>query len=163
MRTAKKLFALLFILATTISFQSCSDSSDGEVQELFISFTINGESIDIRGDARVASASGGTDLSINGNNGLDPTDAGYVSISLQLPDGSVSTGTFDFSGTPFTPGDYECVLTVGQDSFLFLTTGSVTITGRTADEITGTFSGTRVENGNTTITITNGSFRALTI
>lgn len=159
MKTAKTLFATLFILVAAISFQSCGSSND-DSQELFITFTIDGQTIDVRGDARVITASTGSDLSINGSNGLDPSDSGYISIALLLPDGTVSSGTYDFAGTPFDNSDYECSMTIGQTPFQQLTTGSITITSNSGDFIEGTFSGTRVENGNTTITITNGSFRA---
>jgi len=162
MKRVKTILAVLVITTGIFTVQSCSSDNEETTgtNDLFITFTLNGEEIDIRGDARVASAFSGVNLSINGNNNLPLTDPNYIRIALLIPDKNVEPGTYPFSGDVFTSGLYHCRIIVKGSTIQSLNSGNLVITSNTNKTIDGTFSGSATI-GNETYAVTNGSFRAI--
>ena len=145
------------VLAVFASCSSDDDSSTPENQDTYIRFTANGTEYDFPTPAIAQSAN----VSINGNqstNGVITED-----ISIWLPIG-FTTGTFQLTGGFSEPGDYKVFydsVDIGIQSFA-PTSGEVTISSITNDFIEGSFNFSGEQNG-ISITVTNGTFRSVTL
>jgi hypothetical protein len=166
MKFLKTFFTLAFTLLLIFTTASCSSDDDNDNSgsgETFISFNLNGTDYNFNGGFNVISAfSGELKVAINGNDQLDESDPNNVDLAIFLPDYTVSSGTFPIANTPFDGDDYDISFTIGSQSFLGLTSGTVTITSNQNGLIEGSFEGVRVEDdGTTSLTVTDGSFRAV--
>lgn len=157
MEKIKYLLVCVLLLITVTSCSSDDDSSTPENQETYIRFTANGMDYDFPTPAIAQS----TNVSINGNqstNGVITED-----ISIWLPIG-FTTGTFQLTGGFSEPGDYKIFYDsedIGIQSFA-PSTGEVTISSITNDFIEGSFNFSGEQNG-TIISVTNGTFRSVTL
>lgn len=153
MKTIK--FCLILCL-TALTFTSCDsdDSEDGGTQSTYIRFSIANVDYDFKDIISAASLS----LTLNGNNGEGITNPGDTQISIFFPVEPV-LGSFDVEGA--FQGDYRVSFSsesMGFD-FDFAESGNITVTEITDDFIIGTFSAMITSEDDTSITITNGTFK----
>lgn len=148
----KKMVGLLLILLS-FGITSCSsDDSNNNQGGLYLRFTYNGQNYDYEPETITSLVT-----SINGTEGVDAT---YKFLSLTLPN-DVTEGTYSITSPD--PSDLEAFNAYynseGDAVDFDASSGTITITNIDSEYITGTFSFSGDNNG-TTITITNGSFRA---
>lgn len=149
--TMKKIFGLLTLF--TLLLAGCSSDSGGssEGSGTFIKFTVNGQNYNYEPETISSNKT-----LIQGYAGSDTT---LKRISLWLPN-DVSTGTYSVTDTPSDLDTYNAAYSSeGESINMDATSGTITITSITEDYIVGTFSFSG-DNGGSTLTITNGQFKA---
>lgn len=158
MRTLK-IISTFLILITFFSLQSCSSDDDAGTQnpDTYIRFTINGTDYEFENILTAESSS----ITLNGNNGSSLTDTGDTRIAIWLPI-DVQAGTFDVESG--FDAEYQVSFTsepLGFD-FDFADSGAIVVTSVSSEYIEGTFTAT-ITKDNTTLSLTNGSFKGLGI
>ncbi|WP_136468735.1 hypothetical protein [Flagellimonas onchidii] len=160
MKKLRNIFFLTVALIFGSMFQSCSsDDSDAGVSDTYIRFTIAGTDYDFKDIITAESLS----ITLNGNNGEGITNVGDTQISLFLPL-DIVVGNHTIEGGALD-GDYKISFTsesLGFD-FDFAESGTINVAAVTADYIEGTFTATITSADDETITLSNGTFRAMTI
>ncbi|WP_178985196.1 hypothetical protein [Winogradskyella helgolandensis] len=156
-----KLLSLIVICG--LSFTSCSSdddsSSSGDLEaDTFITFTIDSEDYSF---VDIVSAESNS-ITFNGNNGEGLSDAGDTQIALWLPLG-ITNGSFDVE--PGFDAEYQISFTSESLNFDFdfAESGTITVTQSTGEYVEGTFTATITNDDDTTISIENGEFRALSM
>lgn len=148
----KQIFSLVILCTLFLTGCSSDDSSNDSDGDTYIRFTVNGQNYDYNPETIVSLIT-----SINGNEGVDDT---YKYISLTLPN-NYTEGTYSFVLPD--PNDVESYNAYyeseGENIYVDASSGSITITSVEAEYVSGTFSFSG-DNGGSTISITNGSFRA---
>lgn len=159
MRIFKPLLTATIILFTVFCLQSCNtdDGSNNNEPDTYMRFSIDGKAYEFKNIITAESNS----ITLNGNNGASITDAGDTRLTIWLPKG-VEKGTFNIENG--FDAKYQVSFTsepLGFD-FDFANSGTITITAVSSDYIEGTFT-TKVVKDNTTVNLTNGSFKGLGI
>lgn len=151
----------LIILITSLTFQSCSSDDDNSASsDTFIRFTIDGTDYNFE---NIVTAGSGNSISLNGNNGDGLGDFGDTNLSILFPS-TVTNGTYDLDGGFLA--DYSINFSSEPLNFDFDSAddGTVTFTNSgSGGYFEGTFDAT-ISNGNgSTISVTNGEFRGITL
>lgn len=158
-----KLFRLTFysILLSFALFSCSDDDSPSGGSDTYVRFNANGTDYDFASPS-IIQVDGSTTMTINGNDALTN---GTITENIQiiLP-ANLSTGSGDVTGGILDPGDYKIIYTSEDLNIdrLAPTTGSINVTSISSEYIEGTFSFSG-EQGGTTVTVTNGSFRSITL
>lgn len=148
----KQIFSLAILCTMFLTGCSSDDSSNDSGGDTYIRFTVNGQNYDYNPETLVSLTT-----NINGSEGVDDT---YKYISLTLPN-DYSEGTYSFVlPDPSDVDSYNAYYeSEGEMIYVDANTGSITITSVDANYVSGTFSFSG-DNGGSTVSITNGSFRA---
>ena len=150
-----KKITFIILTFTVLLFNSCSsDDNSSSSDNIFITFKANGETFNFTNPA----TAGSLNITINDQSGNDDTASDYSFVSIWFPT-TIATGTFDFTGSSLSDGDYKLKFesnALNIDSWS--ESGSVTITSATSDFIEGTFTG-EIDG----VTITEGEFRAFNL
>ena len=150
----KKIFSI-FMMAMLL-LVSCSkndDSNDNSNDDVYIKFTVNGQNYNYNPATGIS-----LKTTFNGGEGVDNT---YKFINLSLPN-DYATGTYDIVlSDPNDLTTYNAYYeSVGDNIDFEADSGTITITSIGSEYVTGTFNFSGDNNG-TTVSVTNGSFRAL--
>lgn len=150
----KKILSLAIVLFTLLSCSS-DDGNNSSTPETFINFTINGTNYEFRD---ILTAESGM-ITVNGNNGVGLTNPGDTQITLWLPL-ALENGTFSVEDSFEATHQISFTSESLNFDFDFAESGSITLTQTTGEFIQGTFTATVTNSDDTTITITNGQFKA---
>ena len=153
----KNLFYLL-VAVFTLSLTSCwsdDDSSNDPEDELYIRFNLNGEQKEYMDPATITSD---RKLILGDNQGS--SDNGK--ISLWMP-ADIETGTFTITDATSTASNLETLYSADiwmDDEVIDASTGALVITELDDEYVKGTFSFSGTNDEGTSVTVTNGTFRA---
>lgn len=150
----KKILSLAIVLFTLLSCSS-DDGNNSSTPETFIKFSINGTNYEF---TDILTAESGM-ITVNGNNGVGLTNPGDTQITLWLPL-ALENGTFSVEDSFEATHQISFTSESLNFDFDFAESGSITLTQTTGDFIQGTFTATVTNSDDTTITITNGQFKA---
>lgn len=150
----KKILSLTIVLFTLLSCSS-DDGDNSITPETFIKFSINGTNYEF---TDIITAESGM-ITINGNNGAGLTDPGDTQIALWLPL-ALENGTFSVEDSFDATHQISFTSESLNFDFDFAESGSITLSQTTGEYIEGTFTATVTNSDDTTITITNGQFKA---
>jgi hypothetical protein len=153
----KNLF-YLFVIVFTVSLSSCSsddDSSATNDEGLYVRFTLNGVQKEYIDPATITSL---RKLIVGDNQG----SADYERISLWMP-AEIGAGTFNITGDTATDENlttlYSANIWIGEE-VIDASTGTLIITELDDEYVKGTFSFSGTNDEGTSVTVTNGTFRA---
>ncbi|MEM5565505.1 hypothetical protein WNY78_10335 [Psychroserpens sp. AS72] len=155
-----KLNVLALLVIFSVSFTSCSSDDDAGSQDedTFIRFSIDGTDYNFTDIATAESLV----ITLNGNNGEGFSNVGDTQIALWIPIGA-ETGTFDVDNSFEATHQISFSSDAMNFSFDFAESGTITLTQTTGEYFEGSFNATITNDDDETISIENGSFRALTI
>lgn len=159
MKKRYQLIVMIALMGTVLLSCSSDDDSGAPDSNTYIRFTIEDTDYDFENIITAESLS----ITFNGNNGATIQDVGDTRISVYLPL-DIVVGNYDIVGGAFG-GDYKVSFSsepLGFD-FDFAQSGSINVTSVSEDYVEGTFTATITSESDETITLTDGSFRAMTI
>ncbi|KIX22061.1 hypothetical protein SY27_05170 [Flavobacterium sp. 316] len=151
-----KKLSYIFLILITLSFASCSsdDSSNNGESELYIKYTFNSVSYDFEPTTITS-----LQKLIMGEKEINSV---YNRISLWMPT-NPSLGSHEITDETPTNNNLETLhnaeLWVGNDTYT-ATSGTIVVTEINDEYIKGTFTFTGDDGNGTTVSVTDGSFRA---